>query len=462
MTSPALLLYAAGLAVNHQPVECFVKDRYPVLEVHVQPSGEVSQIRLYFRSEKDDEFRYVPMNLEQDRFLGKLPKPKDKAVAIHYYMEVTGTDGSVRQTAEVTAPVVREATACPEGVRIADQGDDKSVRIYAVGQNKKKPGDFGGIDKVIREEATPPAGESAPSATAPATTTAPPPPTAPAQVHPPAAGPAPAATTTPPPAKPEEPLEYTIGAEDILRISVFGHDDLTQTTVVQQDGTLIYPLIGRVKASDLTPKELERKLTTLLGQGFVRNPQVTVSVQEYRSKTVFVVGQVSRPGSFPIAGRMTVLELLAKAGPTGAAGAEVIIVRPKTATQGPMIPADLTGGTIDPSVAQQADILRVNIRDIQMGQLDKNILVRPNDTIFVTEAAKVFVTGEVRSPGAIGFSPGMTVRKAIYTAGGFTADASTGRLRVVREIEGKTKEEKIGLDEPILPGDTIIVKAKLF
>jgi polysaccharide export outer membrane protein len=123
---------------------------------------------------------------------------------------------------------------------------------------------------------------------------------------------------------------------------------------------------------------------------------------------------------------------------------------------------DLTSGAIDPNVAAQADIIRVNVRDIQMGQLDKNIFVRPNDTIFVTEAAKVFVTGEVRSPGAITFAPGMTVRKAIYTAGGFTADASQGRLRVVREIEGKTKEDKIGLDEPVQPGDTIIVKAKLF
>jgi polysaccharide export outer membrane protein len=459
MTAPVLFLFAAGLAVNHQPVECFVKDRYPLLEVRVQPADGVSQIRLYFRSEKDTEFRYVPMNLDQERFLGKLPKPKDKAIAIHYYIEVSGTDGSVRQTAEVTAPVVKEAGACPEGVRLAEEGDDKSVRIFAVGQSKKKPGDFGGIDKVVREEATPPAGESAPTATA---TPAPPPPapgvpspgTAPA-----AAAPAPVATPFP---RPEEPQEYTIGPEDILRITVFGHEDLTQTTVVQQDGNLIFPLIGRLKASDLTPKELERKITTLLAQGYVRSPQVTVSVQEYRSKNVFVVGEVSRPGSFSIAGRMTVLELLAKAGPTGSAGAEVIIVRPKTATQGPMVPMDLTSGAIDPNVAAQADIIRVNVRDIQMGQLDKNIFVRPNDTIFVTEAAKVFVTGEVRSPGAITFAPGMTVRKAIYTAGGFTADASQGRLRVVREVEGKTKEDKIGLDEPVQPGDTIIVKAKLF
>src|SRR6185503_17884373 len=119
--------------------------------------------------------------------------------------------------------------------------------------------------------------------------------------------------------------------------------DLTQTIVVQSDGTFIFPLIGRVKAADLTPKELERKITTLLAQGYVRNPQVTVAVQEYRSKTVFVLGEVSRPGPYPIAGRMTVLELLAKAAPTAAAGVEVVIVRPKTATQGPIVPVDIRG-----------------------------------------------------------------------------------------------------------------------
>jgi len=72
------------------------------------------------------------------------------------------------------------------------------------------------------------------------------------------------------------------------------------------------------------------------------------------------------------------------------------------------------------------------------------------------------VTGEVRSPGAITFFPGVTVRKAINTAGGFSADAATGKIRVVREVEGKTKELKISIDDPVQPGDTIIVKAKLF
>jgi polysaccharide export outer membrane protein len=453
------LLLAAGLAINHQPVECFVKDRFAQLEVEIKPPLDVSQVRLFFRSAREEEFRYVPMTLNQGRFLGKLPRPREKASAVTYFIEITGADGTVRKTPEITAGVARSAEDCPAGSRVADAAEEGNVRVWTLGSSRSKPRDFTGVDKVLSQSEA--AGE-APSAPA-MTRESPPgnsPPPSPSLSVP--AVPQPAAT--PPSLAAVEEMDYSMGPEDIVKISVLGHDDLTQTIVVQSDGTFIFPLVGRVKAGDLTPKELERKITTLLAQGFVRNPQVTVSVQEYRSKTVFVVGEVSRPGSYPLSGRMTVLELLSKAGPTSAAGVEVVIVRPKVAVQGPLIPPDLSGtpGAENADAARQADLIRVNIRDIQMGQLDKNVLVRPNDTLFVTQAARIFVTGEVRTPGAITFWPGVTVRKAINTAGGFSADAAAGRLRVVREVDGKPKEMKIGLDDPVQPGDTIIVKAKMF
>ena len=453
MIPAAFLLFAASVSINHQPVECFVKDRFAQLEIEVKPALDVSRVRIFFKSAREDEFHYVPMTLTQGRFVGKLPRPRDKAHSVTYYIEIAGADGTVRKTPEITGEVAHSAEACPSGSRIADPAEDGDVRVWTAGSSRAKPRDFSGVDKVVRESDA--AGETAAPAPAAAGESAP----GPATVTP-SAAPTPAPTARP---MADEGVEYSIGAEDIVRVAVLGHEDLTQTIVVQPDGTFIYPLIGRVKAGDLTPKELERKITTLLAQGYVRNPQVTVSVQEYRSKTVFVVGEVSRPGSYALSGRMTVLELLSKAGPTSAAGVEVVIVRPKVAVSGPLVPVDLTGAPNENSdVASQADLIRVNIRDIQMGQLDKNVLVRPNDTVFVTQAARIFVTGEVKTPGAITYWPGATVRKAINTAGGFSADAATGRHRVVREVEGKTKEMKIGLDDPVQPGDTIIVKAKLF
>ncbi len=455
MIPAAFLLLASAWSINHQPIDCFVKDRFAQLEIEVKPALDVTSVRAFFKSARDDQYYYVQMALTQGRFTAKLPRPREKAQSITYYIEITGADGTVRKTPEITGQVAKSAEACASGARVADAGPDGDVRVWASGASRSKPKDFTGVDKVLREGEA--AGESASSA--PAGTDAPPVST-PAVPLPAQAPPAPTPTPMPRPIV-DEGLEYAIGAEDIVRVAVLGHEDLTQTIVVQPDGTFIYPLIGRVKAGDLTPKELERKITTLLAQGYVRNPQVTVSVQEYRSKTVFVVGEVSRPGSFSLSGRMTVLELLSKAGPTSAAGAEVVIVRPKGAVSGPIVPVDLTGAqTAD--VSSQADLIRVNIHDIQMGQLDKNVLIRPNDTVFVTQAPRIFVTGEVRSPGAITFFPGVTVRKAINTAGGFSADAATGKIRVVREVEGKTKELKISIDDPVQPGDTIIVKAKLF
>jgi polysaccharide biosynthesis/export protein len=460
MLALAAVLLAPALAVNHQPIDCFVRDRFPLVEVEARPAMDVSRVRIFFKSEREDEFHFVPVTLSQGRFVGKLPRPREKAHTITYYIEVVGAGGGVHKTPEILAEVVKAVEGCGEGRRVADAGEEGDVRVWTTGTSRSKPKEFSGVSKVVREGEA--AGENAASSTAPGET---PPagevassstPNVPAA----APTPAPVPTATPRPFV-DESLEFSIGAEDIVKVTVLGHEDLTQTIVVQPDGTFIYPLIGRVKAADLTPKELERKITTLLAQGFVRNPQVTVSVQEYRSKTVFVVGEVTRPGSYSLSGRMTVLELLSKAGPTSAAGAEVVIVRPKIAVTGPLVPLDLTGAPTS-DTTDQADLIRVNIRDIQMGQLDKNVLVRPNDTVFVTQAARIFVTGEVKTPGAITYWPGATVRKAINTAGGFSADAATGKLRVVREIEGKTKELKIGIDDPVQPGDTIIVKAKLF
>jgi polysaccharide export outer membrane protein len=249
--------------------------------------------------------------------------------------------------------------------------------------------------------------------------------------------------------------DYRIGPQDILAISVFGHEDLAQAVVVQADGTMTYPLVGRVPAADRTPKELEQALTELLGKSYIRSPQVTVAVKEYRSRTVLVAGEIAHPGTYPLAGNMTIVEIIAKAGPmNGGAGAEAIVVRPKGEAKGPVLPSDIGSAAVD--------VLRVNIREIESGNLAGNIVLHPNDTVFIPLAPRVFVSGEVHAPGAYPFAPGTTVRQILSLAGGMTDDGSAGRIRVVRSLSGKVKETKIGLDDRIEAGDTIVVKAKLF
>jgi polysaccharide export outer membrane protein len=259
--------------------------------------------------------------------------------------------------------------------------------------------------------------------------------------------------------------EYEIGAGDILKVTVYGHADLNHTVVVQPDGTFIFPLIGRVKAEGLTPNALELKLATLLGAGYIRNPQVTVVIQEYRSKTVFVVGEVARPGLYALSESRTVVEVLSRAGPlTTNAGAEVIVVRPSEPVDGPLLPGQLpaSSGSGADAAGQRGEVIRVSIRDIQAGDLSQNVALRPNDTVFVPQAPKVFVSGEVKLPGAYAVLPGTTVRQAISLAGGFTEHAATGGIKVVRQVAGKSKDVKVKLDDPVLPGDTVVVKQRLF
>ena len=262
------------------------------------------------------------------------------------------------------------------------------------------------------------------------------------------------APTQPPVAS--APADYRIGPQDILAISVFGHEDLTQAVVVQNDGTITYPLVGRIAASEKTAKQLESDLTDILGKNFIREPQVTVAIREYRSKTVLVAGEITHPGTYPLAGGMTIVEVLAKAGPLGsAASSELIIVRPKGEASGPVLPSEMTDSS-------QVQILRVNVRAIETGDLSANLQLKPNDTIFVPQAPRIYVSGEVSSPGAYPFAPGMTVRQIVSLAGGVTEDGSTGRIRVVRTVDGKAKESGIKIDDAVQPGDTIVVKAKIF
>jgi polysaccharide export outer membrane protein len=146
---------------------------------------------------------------------------------------------------------------------------------------------------------------------------------------------------------------------------------------------------------------------------------------------------------------------------TAAASTEVLIVRPVTKGQGPLASEEVQRAA-EGSGAVKAQVIRVNLRDIQSGELQKNVSLLPHDTVFVPQAPKVFVSGEVRSPGAYPFAPGTTVRQAISLAGGLTPDGAAGRIRVVRTADGKTRESKVKMEDPVMPGDTIVVKAKLF
>lgn len=251
--------------------------------------------------------------------------------------------------------------------------------------------------------------------------------------------------------------EYVIGAQDVLTITVWDSPDISGKFSVEADGSFTFPLIGRVKAGGLTLRQFEAELKRKLGDGYFKNPQVSVAVETYRSQRVFIVGEVRNPGTYPLTGDMTLIEALARAGSTTpSASPEAIVVRAPAgkATDGPTLPSQTGDAT---------DTRRVNLRELQSGGLSQNVALRDGDTIFVPRAESIYVFGQVRNPGAYALqSADTTVLQALSLAGGVTDRGATSRIKIVRVVKGEKREVKVKLTDPVLPGDTIIVPEKFF
>jgi polysaccharide export outer membrane protein len=257
-----------------------------------------------------------------------------------------------------------------------------------------------------------------------------------------------------PPSRPAAPPEYIVGPQDVLGITVFGEADISKRYTVDADGTIDFPFIGRQRATGLTLRQIQDALVKRLGAGFLVNPQVAVEVAEFHSQSVFIAGEVRAPGAYPIKGSMTIVEALALAGPTQSASNEIVIVRPAEARgrSGPLMPGD----------ADSAETTRVNIRDLQTGKLSLNVALQPGDTVFVPKAETFFVTGQVRSPGSFVYEPGMQVLQAIALAGGLTERGSNRGIKILRTVDGRQQTLDVKTTDPVLPGDTIVVRQRYF
>ena len=248
--------------------------------------------------------------------------------------------------------------------------------------------------------------------------------------------------------------DYVIGAQDVLAITVYEQPDLSGTFNVEADGSFTFPLIGRVAAGGMTLRAVETDLKARLADGYLKNPQVSVAVEQYRSQRIFLIGEVRAPGAYQLTGDMTLIEALARAGSvTAEAADEVLIVRPPESRSGagPVMPEE-----------DDAEIIRVNLRELQSGVLSHNVPLRGGDTLVVLRAQSVYIFGQVKSPGAFAIEKGTSVLQALSLAGGVTDRGSTGRVFIVREADGKKKEFKVKLSDTVEPGDTLIVKERFF
>jgi polysaccharide export outer membrane protein len=247
--------------------------------------------------------------------------------------------------------------------------------------------------------------------------------------------------------------EYTVGPQDRLSIAVVDEPTLTKVVTVSSDGTFDYPYIGLVKAAGVTLRAIQLDITTRLKEKYLRNPQVTIEVETYRSQVVYVWGSVRSPGAVTLSGNINLTEALAKAGsPTPDAGSYIEINRK---------PANVPAGA-DPASAPKAAPLRISMSELQSGRA-QGIILADGDTVFVPKAETFFVTGYVRNGGPFLYDPSMTVSKAISMAGGVTEKGSRSRIRITRIVSGKQVVLKdVKPDDPVLPGDSIEVMSRLW
>jgi polysaccharide export outer membrane protein len=225
-----------------------------------------------------------------------------------------------------------------------------------------------------------------------------------------------------------EPVDYELGPGDIISIIVWDHPELTTPagtfrsaeqagTVIAEDGSIYFPYVGMIKIAGLTTREVRNILTERLAK-YIENVQLDVRIAQFRSKRVYVVGEVAKPGLYEITDiPMTVLEAVNRAGgfTDSADFSRVLLTRDRTT-------------------------YRIDIQMIyEYGAIDQNALLEPGDILNISDRNynKIFVIGEVNTPGSQIMNKGRsTLAEALVDAGFINQDSADPRLIYVMRGNG--------------------------
>lgn len=282
-------------------------------------------------------------------------------------------------------------------------------------------------------------------------------------------------------------VDYRIGSEDLLEISVYGAPDLDRTVRVGGDGSISLPLIGEEHAEGLTAHELERQTADLLEEKFMNQPEVSVFVKEAQNQTVSVIGAVEKPGVFQIRGPQSLVEVLSMAqGLADDAGDRVVVMRQgeiaDTASVGAPDARFLRGDAAmsrsesvraEPiatgSMANgeaKSDGVEVSLKDLIMSSNPRyDITVYPGDVVKVPPAGIVYVVGQVKKPGGflLKTNQGLSVLQALALAEGTTSTSAEKKAKIIRTEGQNGKREEIPINlKRILAGKApdLVLQAK--
>ncbi|GAA5169821.1 polysaccharide export protein EpsE [Viridibacterium curvum] len=244
----------------------------------------------------------------------------------------------------------------------------------------------------------------------------------------------------------QAPREYLLGAGDVIRINVFQNQDLTTEARVSEGGNITLPLVGTFKVGGLTSQGAEQKIAQLLKDGgFILKPQVTVLLLQARGSQVAVLGQVNRPGRYPLeTANMRFSDMLATAGGVAQTGSDTVV---------------LTGTREGRYFRQEIDITSL----FTTGDGSSDIVLQSGDAIFVPRAPMFYIYGEVQRPGSFRVERNMTVMQALATGGGMTQRGTLRGLQVHRrDASGKQQIIQPKMDDILQPDDVIYVREAIF
>lgn len=258
-------------------------------------------------------------------------------------------------------------------------------------------------------------------------------------------------------AQAQEAVEYRIGSKDLLDIRVLEIPELNLERRVDDAGVIALPMVGDLEVKGLTAAELRDKLETLLREKYVNRANVSIVIKEYSNKPVSIVGAVTRPGTLNISGRWTLLQAISAAGGLAPnAGKKIFVLR--TRENG------------------ETETIEVKTDDLFRSATGSwNLPILPSDVVNIPakSTVRVFVMGEVKTPGALEFDADdrLSVLTALAKAGGLTDRASKTVMIKRRGTNGKDAETLVNYnrvlsgkadDVHLQPDDVVIVKMSFF
>ena len=236
----------------------------------------------------------------------------------------------------------------------------------------------------------------------------------------------------------------TIANEALLQITVAGEPDLSKQYRVDADGMLTFPMIGRVRATTLTPDQLTVSLAERLRDGYLNDPRIHIAIEASNApsaavatqmQAVYVTGEVRSPGRIKTVGPVPLIQALTLAGDRSVAASDQMLL-----------------------IRANGDKVSVDVKELAR----TDTTLTDGDMLFVPKAKNFFILGEVRYPGTYILDSEMTVAQSIALAGGLTTTGSSRGIKIVRIVDGKRSTLDAKATDVVYPSDTVQITHRLF